>query len=420
MIEMSEDKASAVESGPIDVCILSQWFYPTLIGPGERFRRYAPGLRERGVHLRVVSVQQPNMLPTETVDGIPVHRIPVRANPRQVPVVLLRRALGNFRETSQWPDVLQLLKHSPRGGPYVWLARLLGIPCLFVYTMIKSKPKENLGLRQRFKQALSFKLKYQSFNCLVTSSTVMAQNMIEWGVSPERVEVIPNGVDLKRFRPVRSPRERDEIRRQLGIELNDEVILFVGSISQRKGVDTLVAAWPEIAHRRPQARLLLVGPHGDDPTRPPSARDQAFLNRIDQMIMHSPGPERVIFTGEVSNVEDYMRGANLFVFSSKHEGMPNVVPEAMASGLPCILTPFDGLPAEFGEPGHEFLLVPRDPDALAEAMLEVLESQDIRRALSQSARTWVEKHLDVEVSLDRFAQLYRRLAETNRHRMRAK
>ena len=95
--------------------------------------------------------------------------------------------------------------------------------------------------------------------------------------------------------------------------------------------------------------------------------------------------------------------------------MPNAVLEAMACGVPCVLTPFEGLSAELGEPGREFLLAAHDSDALAATVLEVLESADQRQKVGQAARSWVERHLDLEVSLDRYAQLYRRLAAGKRN-----
>lgn len=403
------------ESDPIDVCVISRWFHPTLAGGGERFRRYAPELRKRGIHLRVVTIQYAGASAFETMDGISVHRIPVNADRHDLYAALIRGATTWFRATEQWPDVLHFLSHSVQGTLYVWYARFRGIPCIFSVTMT---PLGNQTTGNRLKSWVGHRLIYRPFNCVLVNSTVMIQRLAKYGVSAKRIEVIPNGVDVQRFRPVASPNERDDIRRRLGLELDDKVILFVGFISQRKGVDLLVAAWPEIVRRHPRARLLLVGPRleGSNQSLASISGARAFLNKIDRVVRCSPAPERVVFTGEVSNVEEYLLAADVFVFPSRREGMPNAVLEAMATGLPCVLTPYEGLSAELGKPGREFLLVPRESDAVAAAVLEMLENKEMRGTLGQAARNWVEKHLNVEKSLDQYAQLYRRLVQTNRYR----
>ncbi|GER80059.1 glycosyltransferase family 1 protein [Candidatus Denitrolinea symbiosum] len=123
-------------------------------------------------------------------------------------------------------------------------------------------------------------------------------------------------------------------------------------------------------------------------------------------------PERIKFTGEVENVEDYLCIADVFVLPSRLEGFANVVAEAMASGLPCILTPYQGLPEEFGNPGQEYILGSYDPDDLAESIVLLLENQSKRDVIGRAARNWVEKNLDVEKSIDSFELLYRRLMLT--------
>lgn len=412
---MPEKGTLVAGAEPVDVCLVVKYFHPILAGAAERFRRYAPGLRGRGIHLQVSTIQPDGAAAHEMLGDVPVHRLPLDVDPRDMSAALLKRTLERFRETGQWPDVLHLLNHSLRGIPYVWYARLLGIPCVISSTMV---PTEQQAPRQRPKTLIYQKLKFWPFNCIITSSVVMTQRLVKQGVSAKRMQIIPNGVDNQRFRPTRSLREREEIRRQLGLGLGDEVILFVGFVSPRKGVDLLIAAWPEIIRRRPQARLLLVGPRceGPTPTLSPVSSDQAFIDKIDQMIMRSSSPERVVFTGEVSNVEAYMQAADVFVLPSRREGMGNVVAEAMATGLPCVLTPYEGLPAEFGKPGREFLLASPDSDTLATTILEVLESKDRRNRIGQAARNWVERHLDVEMSLDRYAQIYRGLAAMSRKR----
>jgi glycosyltransferase involved in cell wall biosynthesis len=102
----------------------------------------------------------------------------------------------------------------------------------------------------------------------------------------------------------------------------------------------------------------------------------------------------------------------MFIFPTIKEGMPNVVLEAMASGVPVVMTPFPTLPQEFGRNGCEYLLTDRQPEALSILMESLIRNSILRRKLGQQGRSWVEKNLDLDKTLDQYAAFYRKL--TNR------
>ena len=87
----------------------------------------------------------------------------------------------------------------------------------------------------------------------------MRDSLQELGVKT-RIEVIPHGVDLERFRPGLVPPALAPARKRLGIAAGSEMVLFIGPIHQRKGLDYLAAAWCRVAEQRPNAHLVLVGP----------------------------------------------------------------------------------------------------------------------------------------------------------------
>ncbi|MDP2480423.1 MAG: glycosyltransferase, partial [Candidatus Palauibacterales bacterium] len=94
------------------------------------------------------------------------------------------------------------------------------------------------------------------------------------------------------------------------------------------------------------------------------------------------------------------------------------VPEAFGCGLASVMTPFEGLPQEFGRPGREYVLSPRTPEDLSGSVVALLESPERRGELGASARAWVEANLGVDRSLDRYADLYRELTERAQARSR--
>ena len=223
-------------------------------------------------------------------------------------------------------------------------------------------------------------------------------------VSP--VHVIANGVNVERFRPAADATSKAALRRRLGLDPASTIVMSVGPIIPRKGTDSLVDAFCSLWRERPDARLVLVGPRHD------LARAELadFRRRLAYRIDTSGAGEHVIFTGAVDNVCDYLQAADIMVFASRREGMPNVVPEAMACGLPVVMTPFVGLSQEFGEAGTHYIRTDWEPDTMASDLRQLLSDPEARANLGARARDLVTHQLDVNQSLNSYSQLYRSLA----------
>lgn len=406
----------------LDMCLASLFFYPVYGGPPVRFQRYAPGLRARDIYMRVFTgtpeigdsppedaLRNGALLPVEYVDGIPVQRVQLPQGTPFRKLLVYNPALIKYCwQPANRPELIQFLALKLWSVPWLFPLRRLRLPLVYTHTMVgelSAKPWK------RRLQPFYWRLPFQCVDCVVVSSGVMRDALRDIGVTTP-IEVIPNGLDLDRFRPVASPSARNALRERLGLDPAAELILFVGSISPRKGLDVLAEAWSLLGRKRPRAHLVLVGP-GHHEIRPwePGADFQA---RVKATLARSGAKDRVIFTGLVDNVEAYLQAADVFVFPSRREGMPNVVPEAFGCGLASILTPFIGLPDEFGRPGEHYMLVERTPEALARAMTTLLDNSERRRQLGSQARQWVEAHMDVERSLDQYAALYRELVNRSR------
>jgi glycosyltransferase involved in cell wall biosynthesis len=406
-------------TNPLHVCLGALVFYPQYAGPAVRFKRYAPGLRRLGVNLSVFSGiwegtstvvngrgRHPTDSPIQVVDGIPIHGVRLPHGHGERSQALHARALARFCEHNPATvDVVQLLNLSPWSMEGLLRLRRAGIPVVLTRTML-TPPAQTFKQRLQRRYA---RLPYRFLDCVVVSSGVMRDSLRAAGIRG-RVEVIPNGVDLGRFRPLPDEARR-VLRERLDLDPDGEIILFVGGfLAERKGVDVLAAAWKRIAHARPRASLVLVGPH----VNPAVESSIAFVREVKKTITESGAEDRVVLTGEVNNVEEYLQVADVFVFPSRREGMPNVVAEAFASGLPTIMTPFVGLPAEFGQPDKHYVLVDRTASALSEAVTELLDDPTRRGQLAREARRWVEEELDLERSLRLYTSLYHEMARTGK------
>ena len=338
----------------------------------------------------------------EGAGEIQVSRIPI---PRDVSRRKARRSyargvLAACQHSETRPDLLLSLTRLP--ASVLMRLRRMGVPVIYVKTMFDDSSQ---AAWRRWKKWVLAAVHNRLVDCVVASSDVMRDNL-SLGGSGTRLEVVPHGVDLDRFRPVLEPTERTRVRERLGLGAEDEVVLYVGPIIERKGLDYLVAAWDRVARKRPRSRLLLVGPE-----RSTGSSDGSFGDVLRTALARGQGADRVSFVGSVPNVEEYLKAADVFAFPSWKEGMPNVVCEAFSAGVACVLTPFMGLPGEFGRPGVQYLLVEHDVTALSKAIASLLEDADRRQALGREARAWTKEHLSLEATLDHLARISRELVE---------
>jgi glycosyltransferase involved in cell wall biosynthesis len=177
--------------------------------------------------------------------------------------------------------------------------------------------------------------------------------------------------------------EKRRLRRELGLPEESRIVLFVGRIVVWKGVMVLLEAWKKIAGLHKQARLILAGAGGKGlDSCEPAARE--FVNR-------SGLTSQTTFIGEVTNVRDYLRCADLFVFPSWDDGFSNSILEAMATSLPVIAVAKNAA-RDVIDSGSEGLLVEeKDPDQLAEALSRLLSNPDEARRMGKRARIAIEQ-----------------------------
>ena len=196
-----------------------------------------------------------------------------------------------------------------------------------------------------------------------------------------RVRRLYNGVDLERFSP------GDEIP----LEPHDgPVVLAVGRLVEKKGFADLLAAWPRVHARVPSARLVIVG---DGPEREALKARAQELGLGDAVCWPGALPQNA--------VRELLAGSTLFALPCRiardgnRDGLPTVLLEALASGVPCVTTTVTGNP-EIVRDGIEGRLVPPgDPEALAEAMIDLLRDPEVRRRMAAAARASAIERFDL-------------------------
>ena len=228
---------------------------------------------------------------------------------------------------------------------------------------------------------------------LATGSVCVSQGVLRFArdvgrIDPDRLVVIPNGVDPAPFDRA-EPLGRDAI----GVPADAHLALFIGRLDVQKGLPTLLDAAERVAAARPDWHLALVG----DGPEGPSLRERA-----------AGVPElagRVHWLGRRDDVPRLLKSADLLVLPSRWEGMPNVVLEAMAARRAVVATAVEGT-EELVVPGQNGWLVPvGDPEALGDALLEAAADPVRLRRFGEAGRARVE----AEFSPSRVTSAYERL-----------
>jgi len=204
--------------------------------------------------------------------------------------------------------------------------------------------------------------------------------------------MIPNGVDVGRFKPP-SLSARAQERERLGIRPEAQVALFAGRLAQDKGTRFLIDAWKYIegrAHRNPWSLIIAGDELGSDQYRARGERELATAR----------------FVGKVPDVRPFLHAADLLVHPSLSEGLSNIVLEAMAVGLPVLGTRTGGLKEQVVDGETGILVEPANGEALANGIQELLEDRERRRTMGAAGRERVRRLYNLTTMLDAYERLY--------------
>ncbi len=211
---------------------------------------------------------------------------------------------------------------------------------------------------------------------------------------PHHVLEIPSMVDLSEF----DPSQRDEVRRELGVSEDNFVVGWVGRLDRKKRVEDFIQAAALLNHTHPQARFVIIG--GPDAFMPEYAQELRLLTRILEI------QEITQFLGNRKDIPRLLSGLDAFVWLSRGEGMPHVIAEAGAAGLPVIATRDNG--AEEQIINHlNGLFVPYEaPSEVAAALKRLIADPGLCRYLGRNLRRKVTREYSTEVITRRWETLF--------------
>lgn len=181
---------------------------------------------------------------------------------------------------------------------------------------------------------------------------------------------VRNAIDLNRFTNVKvDPIEK---RISLGLPPDALVVGSVGRLVEGKGYDVLIEGAALVLNKLPQAYFLLIG-------------DGELANSLKELAQHLKIAGHVVFTGPRSDIEELLGCMDLFVLASLWEGLPTVILESMASGVPVVATDIPGNREIIQDQVNGWLVPPNNPEALADTIINALQEPSVRRKCAYHA-----------------------------------
>lgn len=269
----------------------------------------------------------------------------------------------------------------------LWLKSKLNVPVVVrtAHNVVEWEP----GLSGKVKEAISDFIYPRFLDAEAGVSMAVIEKLTKrysHGSKKKRPILIHNGINLPSTNAILLKSETEKVEFTLG---------SVGRLAEQKGYINLLAAMPKVLQWHPEARMVLLG-------------DGELRSQLEAQVRELDLQNKVEIAGQVNNVLERLEGFDLFVSSSLWEGLPTVIMEAMAVGIPVIATDIPGSREMISHNKNGWLVPPADPSSLADAIIQLIEDPQLRLELGQAGKQTVTQY-SIEGIAKTYIELYEKL-----------
>ena len=393
------------------ICVLVSSFYPVVGGGETHARLLCAEFRRRGVGVFVVTRRRVGTSPAfEVVDDIPVHRVPPPGVPRLGKYLMMLPAFIHLVRARREYDIIYVCGLRILGIVGILAAWLTGKRCVlraesrgelsgaFIWQTIDGRVRT--GLKAVFSAPIRLRnLFLKKADAFLSISGVIREEYEACGIAKAAIAEIPNGIDTERFVPV-SPEDRAALRRRLNLP-DGRLFAYSGKLNRGKGLEFIVRVWKDWVGKYPDGKLVLIG-----------SGAMQFLSCEEELrvFVRAHGLESsVLFTGNVTNVNEYLQASDFFLFPSESEALPMALLEALAVGLPTAASRIGGITDIIADGVNGRLLPTHDAAAWAQALTEFVERADASREMGVRGRETVLARFSIPHVADEHLKLFRSL-----------
>ena len=398
------------------VCIVTTMF-PKYKGDsyGPFVFEEAKFLVRNGVEVHVVTQHNPEAAYDEEVDGIKVHRFRWLEPKKFKALIYFHGLKDNFRLLTylislffnlMWIcnkydiDVIHAHHTIPTGFVGVIIGKIMRIPVVTTAHLMDitthgtdEGPLENIKDFESnffFRRLLIFTL--NSSKKIIAVSSDLAKKINQMEIDPQKIIVLRNAVDISRFKPIKNV----EMRKKYNIQEKEILILFIGHLEPFKGIFELLDAFYEINKKNQNVKLVIIGEGHSE-------------MEVKEIVNKYNLKENITFTGKVSPevIQNFYQMADIFTLPSYTEGLPLVVIEAMACGLPVVVSCVGGIPEIVKNNVNGFLVPPRNKEKLAQNLELLINNRELREKFGKKSFEAIDEEFNINKKIDKFIKLYK-------------
>ncbi len=383
---LTPEKLASAQVGesklPHVLLVLDQ--FPKTLGGGERIvLRLAALLPQYGYRASILTFSIHPQSPVLESPPCPIYLLPLE---RTYDLTAMRAALElrRFLRSNRVRIVHTFFESSD-----IWAG--------FV-TRIASKAKlvwsrRDMGILRSRKHHIAYRIMSRVPNAVLAVSEQVRQHCIEVDrISPSRVTSVYNGLDLSNWNdPSKSNRSTSKV-----------LITTVGNIRRVKGHDLLIKAAASVVHQFPDANFSIAG----------EVLEPEYFEELQTLIRDLGLSNHFTFAGGVTNLQELLCAADVFVLPSRSEGFSNAIVEAMAASLPVIATDVGGNAEAVEHEVTGMIIPPEDPDALAAAICRMLAHPDLGRQMGAAGKESVAEKFTTSAMMTGITGVYAKLLTT--------
>lgn len=281
--------------------------------------------------------------------------------------------------------------HTPKAGIVGMLAAYIARVPHRLHTIAGLPLMEATGIKRKVLNAIE-KLTYVCATKVYPNSKGLKDFILQENFTkPSKLKIIgngsSNGIDTTYFDPDRYTKTfKNELKLKLGISETDKVFIFVGRLVSDKGINELISAFNKLQQNHQNIKLLLVGPLESD------------LDPLHKQTLNTiKSNQHIISLGFQKDVRPWFAISDMLTFPSYREGFPNVVLQASAMGLPCIVSNINGCNEIITDNLNGLIIPKKDPDALEDAMKVLVENPILYIKLKENTRKFIQEKYERKV-----------------------
>ncbi len=267
-------------------------------------------------------------------------------------------------------------------------ASLAKVPFRIITRRVDFPLKKNYFSRRKY---------MKNIDVIIAISEGVKKVLVEGGINPVNVEVISSGIDFSSFEEGSSAlTSKDYLHREFSFEVDDYLVGIVAHLADHKGHQYLIQATKILKQQAPKIKTIIVG-------------EGPLSMELDRQAKELDVEDIIFFLGFRKDIPKILSSLDLFVLSSHLEGMGSSILDAMASRLPVVATKVGGIPEVVinGETG--LLVPPRNPSALARAILMLYSDKTLASRLGQKGYELVHRKFSAEAMADKVVRLYEKV-----------